>query len=153
MEEQVKECSKCHKILSFDNFRWKNKSQNKKHSWCKNCEKEADKKHYQESIDRRLHVRATANFQKQRNAYMIIQAKEKGCQKCGEKRQYVLDFHHLDPSIKIDTIAHMLKSSSAEALEQEINKCILLCANCHREFHYLEELNHITIDEYLNLKS
>ena len=46
MEDQLKECSKCHKILSWDNFRWKNKALNKKHSQCKECEKQADKKDY-----------------------------------------------------------------------------------------------------------
>lgn len=30
-----------------------------------------------------------------------------------------------------------------------MKKCIILCANCHREFHYLERLNGITIDEFL----
>jgi len=33
---------------------------------------------------------------------------------------------------------------------KEIEKCILLCSNCHREFHYFEKVNKITIQEYLN---
>lgn len=42
----------------------------------------------------------------------------------------------------------MVHSSLSKTLE-EIEKCIPLCANCHREFHYLEKENNITIDEYL----
>lgn len=151
MEDQLKECSKCHKILSWDNFRWKNKALNKKHSQCKECEKQADKKHYQESLKRRESVRATTDFQKQRNIELVENAKQKGCQKCGDMRKYVLDFHHINSETKINDIAHMIKSSSEKTLLQEIDKCVLLCANCHRELHFLEKEKGITIQEYLNI--
>lgn len=43
-------------------------------------------------------------------------------------------------------ISRMLSNrSNIKDVEQEINKCIVLCANCHREFHYLN----IAIEEYL----
>lgn len=151
MEEQVKECTKCHKVLPWDNFRWKNKSLNKKHSQCKDCEKAADKKHYAESKERRENVKATANFQKQRNILLVENARKKGCQKCGEKRPYVLDFHHINPEDKIKDIAHMIKSSSEQSLLAEIEKCVILCANCHREWHYLEKEKGITIQKFLGL--
>ena len=35
------------------------------------------------------------------------------CAKCGDNRFYVLDFHHLDPSIKEETIARMLSNSAS----------------------------------------
>ena len=33
---------------------------------------------------------------------------------------------------------------------EEIEKCVCLCANCHRVFHFLEKENEITIEEFLN---
>lgn len=39
--------------------------------------------------------------------------------------------------------------SSLDTTLNEIQKCILLCSNCHREFHYFEKENGITIEEYL----
>jgi len=36
-----------------------------------------------------------------------------------------------------------------EAIAQEMQKCVILCANCHREFHFLERNKGISIDEYL----
>jgi predicted HNH restriction endonuclease len=34
---------------------------------------------------------------------------------------------------------------------EELKKCIPLCSNCHRDFHYLEKKDGISIDEYVNL--
>ena len=65
------------------------------------------------------------------------------------KNDWKLDFHHINPEEKDNTIAYMIKSSSIEKLIEEVNKCKLLCANCHREFHYLEKENNITLQEYL----
>ena len=82
---------------------------------------------------------------------MVVEIKSStGCAKCGEKRPYVLDFHHIDPSIKDADIARMTSNSNkVENIQKEIDKCIVLCSNCHREFHYLEMMEKITIEDYL----
>lgn len=72
------------------------------------------------------------------------------CAKCGESRSYTLDFHHKDPSIKDDTIARMTSNrNKMEDILREVEKCVVLCANCHREFHYLENRENITIEQYI----
>lgn len=70
------------------------------------------------------------------------------CLKCGDQRLYVLDYHHLDPEKKVDHITDLI-SKNLKLVEEEIVKCILLCACCHREFHHLEKLSGITTEEYL----
>ena len=47
------------------------------------------------------------------------------------------DFHHLDPSIKDKEIAKLM-SRSFENIKIELDKCVLLCANCHRIRHAKE---------------
>ena len=80
----------------------------------------------------------------------IINYKEKHpCQKCGCNKHYLIDFHHIDPNEKDYTISTNTHAKF-ETLLVEINKCISLCANCHREFHYLEREYGITIQQYLN---
>ena len=45
-----------------------------------------------------------------------------------------LEFHHVNPEEKDFNIAE-LKLSSFDRMKTELNKCILVCANCHREIH------------------
>lgn len=62
------------------------------------------------------------------------------CSKCDENHIATLSFHHVDPKNKEYNVARMLNSNySWEEIEPEINKCILLCENCHRKFHFNSE--------------
>ena len=147
--EESKKCSKCQRELPVSMFRWKNKSLGKLHSQCKDCEKQSEKLRYAESKNRQEKDLQTTLLQKEKNLFIVNKAKERGCQKCGEKRPYLMEFHHRNPDEKANTIAHMIKSSSQEKLILELNKCIVLCANCHREFHFFEKEYSITLEEYL----
>jgi len=56
------------------------------------------------------------------------------CCLCGyNKYQGALDFHHIDPETKIFGIGGQGHSRSWDRVLEELNKCILVCANCHRE--------------------
>ena len=56
------------------------------------------------------------------------------CVLCGYKKHPgVLDFHHLDPNTKSFGISSGGLSRSWTSIENELSKCILVCANCHRE--------------------
>lgn len=61
------------------------------------------------------------------------------CIKCGyNKCIWALVFHHRDPSKKEFTVGNYY-SRSWEKLKKELNKCDLLCANCHNETHFNEQ--------------
>lgn len=70
-----------------------------------------------------------------------IQHKGEICNICGENNPIVLVFHHYDGE-KEFTI-NGLKSRRARwgEIEKELDKCILLCENCHRELHYGQSTN------------
>jgi len=63
------------------------------------------------------------------------------CNSCPEPRWYVLDFHHKDPTTKEINLAHAITNGwSKKRILNEVAKCDVLCANCHRELHHLERV-------------
>lgn len=56
------------------------------------------------------------------------------CEQCGENHPQCLEFHHVDPSQK-DFMISKIRFSS-QKLKKELEKCIVLCSNCHRKLHY-----------------
>lgn len=60
-----------------------------------------------------------------------------GCLLCGEKHPSCLQFHHLYPGDKVNTINRLVIGYRSErALLNEIRKCVVLCANCHLKVHH-----------------
>lgn len=77
-----------------------------------------------------------------RNKLWIQKLKDDlSCEICGESRSWVLDFHHKDPKNKDHGVADMVIRYSKERVLNEVKKCMVLCANCHRDIHYKEKLN------------
>lgn len=57
------------------------------------------------------------------------------CARCGYDRYYgALHFHHVDPKIK-DVSWNKLRLRSWDKITEELDKCEILCANCHAEEH------------------
>ena len=62
---------------------------------------------------------------------------EAGCARCGyNEHPAALDFNHLDPSQKTANIAEKCTNWSWKKLQEEVDKCEVLCANCHRVHSY-----------------
>lgn len=76
--------------------------------------------------------------QKRRDKLKIMAVKYKGgaCSICGYNK-YVgaIDFHHINPEEKDFNFSSGGYTRSWEKIKIELDKCVLLCANCHREVH------------------
>ena len=78
-------------------------------------------------------VQSVINWRK-RTKEKLVEYKGGKCVKCGyDKCIQALSFHHIDPKEKDFTISG--KSWSYERLKNEVDKCILVCSNCHIEIH------------------
>ena len=78
---------------------------------------------------------------RERNRQYIIEYLTKNpCSSCGEKDLLVLDFDHIIPATKKHNVSRMVSSQhhSIKAIQTEIDKCQVLCANCHRRKTYKE---------------
>src|SRR6266540_260030 len=66
-----------------------------------------------------------------RRKKQAVQYKGGRCEDCGGVfPYYVYDFHHLDPAQK-DMQFNILRRRSWQTIKAELDKCVLLCANCH----------------------
>jgi hypothetical protein len=76
--------------------------------------------------------------QRRRDIIKIQAVEYKGgkCEKCGYNKCIgALEFHHKDPNAKDFGIASKGYTRSWEKVKKELDKCILVCSNCHREIH------------------
>lgn len=72
---------------------------------------------------------------------MLIAYKGGRCERCGyDKCNRALEFHHIDPSQKDFGISTQI-NRNIDDLKTEVDKCILLCSNCHAELHEELDLN------------
>jgi 5-methylcytosine-specific restriction endonuclease McrA len=86
--------------------------------------------------DRREYLKAAVS---KRRKFLREKAREYGggkCMICGYKRcSAALDFHHIDSRTKEFGLSVKGLTRSWEKMRKELDKCVLICANCHREVH------------------
>jgi hypothetical protein len=117
-------CTICKQELPIENF-YKDASRKGGFSHrCKNCEKEKVKQY-------------DAPFKDKIKELLDIE-KSKGCHYCPESTPECLDFHHRNPKDKKYSVSTMLffgHNHTIEKVKAELEKCIVICANCHRKLH------------------
>lgn len=134
----IKTCCTCKKEKDISLFAKNKCKKSGYHYKCKECQKIYKKEHYkknkkyymQKVLDRKTLIREKIKEYK----------KTLSCIKCGFSHPAALDFHHRDPNEKDFSIAQWHKTcSNFESVKIEIEKCDVLCANCHRILHYIEK--------------
>ena len=109
--------------------------------YCKKCGEIDESKFYKNNKTRCANCSKLITFNKLReNKRLAVEYKGGKCCKCGYKKcQAALDFHHID-SEKKNPDWKKMRSWKLEKIIKELDKCILVCRNCHSEIHYLEKV-------------
>jgi hypothetical protein len=143
MSSPIKKCSDCTLDKELDQFTY-DKSRNRHMTICRPCMAIRTEKYRQKNKDkwRVASKKSTAKWKA-----VVDEWKSQGCVNCGEDRIHLIDAHHIDPSKKSFSIGKTMRGVKITKLE--LSKCIQLCSNCHRDFHYQEKLNKITLEKYL----
>lgn len=107
-----------------------------------------DGKEWEElSVDQRWHYRnveqnteRTLARRSRLRAWVNERKRERGCRTCGETDPACLDFHHEDPASKKMAMTDLVTYGyGQEKLRNEMAKCEVLCANCHRIEHAAQQ--------------
>jgi hypothetical protein len=84
----------------------------------------------------KLCTRSMCTDRKRKFKQLCLDYKGNQCSKCGySKYSGALHFHHLDPCQKEFQIAAHKSYTLSDKVKLELDKCILVCANCHAEIH------------------
>ena len=130
------ECLSCKVDKSEQEFNWESKQRGiKRKKVCVACcvarnklSREKNRAAYNQKSNERRHER------KKR----MIEYKGGKCLDCsGQFHWSAMDFHHLDSTTK-HRDPGLLMGNTDETLKKEVDKCVLLCANCHRIRHFNE---------------
>jgi len=130
----MKICTFCKHEKSHIEFVLKNKKTGQLHSRCKECQSNYSKQHYikHKSAYKLRAYNNTKLYRKFNQKSIIEYLLTKSCVDCGNADIRVLDFDHVNIRTKKSEIGKLIRSSSWSSVLDEIQKCEIRCANCHR---------------------
>lgn len=126
-------CNKCQVDKELSNFSFKDKGKGSRKRICKLCHANYRRQHYLQNKEKYILKAQNWNLKQKEvlSKFLYEKLSQSECIDCGEKDIIVLEFDHL--SNKKFGIAEMYKNRySLTAIESEIEKCVVRCANCHR---------------------
>lgn len=135
----LKTCTKCKCDKDIENFYRSSSSKDGRNSWCKECVL-VSVKNNNSKLGRTHHRRINHYAEQMRNIANLIKTKY-GCVFCRENDACCLDFHHPHDD-KLDGVSFLATKKQKRKFIEEINKCVVVCASCHRKLH----ANHIQLD-------
>ena len=138
----MKRCSKCGLHRQLKDF-YKRKSglrAGEYYEKCKDCYKDRGRRYYQDNSERQLELakRRKLKYIEERKKF-LGEIKDKPCFDCGKKYPtWIMDFDHRDGRGKIGSVSFLTfrKLVKFDKIREEIEKCDLVCANCHRDRTY-----------------
>ncbi len=142
----MKACTKCKEVKHLNEFYVKESASGRLHAQCKDCYREHRKsyhpEHYRKYGDeyRARARRRHATIRKLLHTKMLAYLSNRKCVICGEDDIRTLEFDHIYPPSKKFSISKGVTNGLRwEVILDEIHKCRILCANCHKKHTALQK--------------
>lgn len=128
-------CPKCNKSKLVSEFN-KHKIRGTQ-TYCSDCSKQRDREDYQQNKNNRKYKVRENNkrYRKEASVYINEVKKSSKCCVCNENCWVCLDFHHLEDDKEFNIADGLRKNKTINKIKKEIDKCVVLCSNCHRKLH------------------
>ena len=131
-ESESRKCYRCGELKPIGEFAWRRKAKGQRDSFCRPCRSAYGKEHYLANRQRYIDQAAVVKrrLRHERTLALIEYFRTHPCVQCGEPDPVVLEFDHVRD--KGFDIGQNLLDYRWEAIVEEIEKCEVVCANCHR---------------------
>lgn len=130
----MKQCGTCKEFKSLDYFSKNKTKSDGLQSFCIACKQIYSKSHYKENKDlyaKRARIR-DAKTRIENYTYLMEYVKTNPCVDCNENDYIVLEFDHIKGKKHLNISEMVKRSYSLNKIKEEIQKCEVRCANCHR---------------------
>jgi hypothetical protein len=129
---ELRKCYSCHELKPVDDFSWRRKAKGERDTYCRPCRSAYGRKHYEANRQRYIDQAAVSRrkLTLARTRYLIRYFESHPCLDCGESDPVVLEFDHLRD--KSFAIGRQLSRTNWQRILEEMKKCEVVCANCHR---------------------
>ena len=135
----MRKCSKCKKVKLVDEFNFKIKKLGLLHVQCRECTRALIKAHYDKNREYYLDKadKRNSKIKLEVLSYINQHLMENPCIDCGESDLAVLEFDHVGKKPKFKAMSSLIRLGfPLDKIKEEINKCEVRCANCHRRKTY-----------------
>lgn len=131
---RTKICGECRKRKSVEEFSVKLKATGVRSSKCKQCSQEYSRKHYKNNsaMYKAKAVAYTKQATVRARDWVFEYLAKASCLDCGNADFRVLEFDHVRDSKTMTIAKMMVMGRSIKAIQEEVNKCEVVCSNCHR---------------------
>jgi hypothetical protein len=130
--EELRQCGRCRELKPLEDFAWHQRERGTRQHSCRACHSEYHREHYLANKQRYI-AQAAASKKKlrwQRTSLLLEYLEAHPCADCGESDPVVLEFDHLED--KSFGVAQNFDGRPWQRTLEEIEKCEVVCANCHR---------------------
>ncbi|HEX6456793.1 MAG TPA: hypothetical protein VF009_09790 [Solirubrobacterales bacterium] len=128
----MRQCGRCKREKPVEEFAWRRRTREQRDNYCRPCRADYKQEHYRANKQRYIDSARQRKkaMMEERIEFLNVYLREHPCVDCGEDDPIVLEFDHLRD--KKFPISKGLTDRNWQDVLDEIAKCEVVCANCHR---------------------